>query len=169
MNYDLASLVSWTRTHQGRKLIRFTMTSVITTLVSLASIAVLYGFRIIPEVQWATLTGNVIGSFPAYHLNRRWTWGKRGRSHIRREIIPFWTLSILGIGFSQFFAWWAKYEVDTHQWSHLLNTALVTGANFISFAIFWVLKLMVFNRIFHVSVLEEMDEHLKVEEQSTGG
>jgi hypothetical protein len=34
----------------------------------------------------------------------------------------------------------------------------------ISFGIFWVLKLKVFNRIFHVDELTEIDEHLATEE-----
>jgi hypothetical protein len=32
--------------------------------------------------------------------------------------------------------------------------------------VFWVLKLIVFNRIFHVHPLEMMDEHLSVEERT---
>jgi hypothetical protein len=36
-------------------------------------------------------------------------------------------------------------------------------ANFLSFAVFWVVKLLVFNRMFKVE-LEEFDEHLTVEE-----
>ena len=34
-----------------------------------------------------------------------------------------------------------------------------------SFAIFWVLKLIVFNRIFHVDELEEVEEHLVHDEE----
>ncbi len=40
---------------------------------------------------------------------------------------------------------------------------LVLVANFLSFAVFWVVKLLVFNRMFKV-VLEEFDEHLTEEE-----
>jgi putative flippase GtrA len=164
MSRRYQSLVAWSTTHEGKKLIRFTLVSVITTAISLGSVAVLYGFRIIPGVQWATLTGNVIGTLPAYHLNRRWTWGKRGRSRVRTEIVPFWSLSALGIAFSQLGAWWVKHEVNTHHWSHLLNTALVVGTNLFAFAIFWVLKLVVFNRIFHTDPLGDIDEKLTLEE-----
>ncbi len=40
------------------------------------------------------------------------------------------------------------------------------AANFLSFGIFWVLKLIVFNRIFKVDELEEVEEHLVHEEQA---
>lgn len=146
----LQRLVDFISSPRGKKVLRFTITSGITTIVSFSSIAILYGFRIIPGVMWSTLAGNLIGTLPAYNLNRRWTWGKRGRSHFRQEIVPFWVMSMLGIAFSQLGAWWAKHEVKSHVWSHLTNTGLVTVTNLFCFGVFWVLKLFVFNRIFRL-------------------
>ena len=62
-------------------------------------------------------------------------------------------LSFLGIGVSQIGALWARHEVKAHHWQHIVNTALVSGTNLASFGLFWVLKLLVFNRIFHVGVV----------------
>jgi putative flippase GtrA len=160
----LRSFVAWSHTHQGKKMVRYILGSVIATGVSFSSIAILYGFRIIPGVIWATLAGNVIATLPAYYLNRTWTWGKRGRSHFRREIVPFWSMSFLGISFSMLGAFWARHEVHSHAWNRLADTALVTGTNLACFAVFFLLKLMVFNRIFHVNKLEQIDEHLSLEE-----
>ena len=162
----ITKAVEWSKTHQGKKLLRFTAVSAITTSVSFISIALLYGLRIVSGVMWATLCGNLIASVPAYQLNRSWTWGKKGRSHFRTEIIPFWSMSSLGIAFSQLGAWWARGEVHAHSWAHLVNTALVAGMNLLSFAVFWVLKLMVFNRIFHVDVVEDIEAHLAQEERT---
>ena len=162
----LRQALNWTQTHQGKKLIRFTAVSAITTSVSFISIALLYGLRIVPGVMWATLAGNLIASVPAYQLNRTWTWGKKGRSHLRNEILPFWSMSMLGIGFSQFGAWWAREQVHSHHWSHLLNTGLVAGMNLLSFGVFWVLKLMVFNRIFKSHVADDIEARLVAEEQT---
>jgi putative flippase GtrA len=159
--------VAWSKTRQGKKLIRYTASSVITTGVSFGSIVILYGFKIIPGVIWATLAGNLVGTVPAYNLNRRWTWGKSGRSSVRTEVAPFFAMAILGIAFSQLGALWARHEVNTHHWSHLANTGLVAAANLFCFALFWVLKLIVFNRIFGVHTLELMDEHLAQEEAAT--
>jgi putative flippase GtrA len=166
MKWTPAELIAWSHTHSGKRLIRYTAASVMTTIVSLAAVSAFYGFRIIPDAVWATLAGNVVGMVPAYQLNRRWTWGKRGRSHLRKEIAPFLMMSVLGIAFSQLGAWWARNETKTHHWSHLANTALVAGANLTCFAVFWVLKLVVFNRIFRVEKMAEIDEHLRVEEES---
>ena len=152
----LRSLQYWSKSHEGRKLIRFTLVSAVSTVTSFAAISLLYGLKIIPGILWATLVGNLIASLPAYNLNRRWTWGKRGRSHWRKEILPFWIMTALGIGVSQLGALLARHEVKTHHLSHLVNTGLVAGANLVSFAIFWVLKLIVFNWIFKVHEIEEI-------------
>jgi len=40
----------------------------------------------------------------------------------------------------------------------------VSFTNLFSFGLFWFLKMMVFNRIFHDHVLEEIDQHLTSEE-----
>jgi putative flippase GtrA len=167
MTLSPRSLRAWTRTHEGKKLIRYTAASAITTAVSLAAVAGFYGLRIISSVILATLAGNIVGMIPAYNLNRRWTWRKAGRSSLRREVAPFLSMSILGIAFSQLGAVYARHEVRAHHWSHLANTGLVAGANLFCFALFWVLKLIVFNRIFHVETLTMMDEHLSEEEAAS--
>ncbi|MHB1089318.1 MAG: GtrA family protein [Acidimicrobiales bacterium] len=156
-------LIAWTRGHQGRKLIRFTAVSVVSTVVSVVVIALVYGLKIIKGEVEATLIGNIIGAIPSYSLNRRWTWGKTGRSHVRKELIPFWIMAVLGIAFSMVGASYAKNLVHTHHWSHLFNTAIVDAANLASFAVFWVLKLIVFNRIFHVSEEAQIEVHLMSE------
>jgi putative flippase GtrA len=136
--------------------------------VSLAAILITYGFKIIHGIIEATLFGNVIAVIPSYYLNRMWAWGKRGRSHFRNEVIPYWVMAFLGIAFSLIGATYTKHLVHTHHWGHLANTALVGGVNVLSFAIFWVLKMLVFNRIFHTDKLHDIDAHLAAEESSAG-
>jgi putative flippase GtrA len=168
MRTRIDSFVAWSKTHQGKKLIRYTASSVITTGVSFSAIVIFYGLKIIPGVIWATLAGNVIATLPSYHLNRLWAWGKRGPSAFRKEIVPYWSLAFAGIAFSQIGAFSARAVVHSHHWSHLANTALVSFTNLASFAIFWVVKLIVFNRIFKVDIIEEIDEHLDAEESQAG-
>lgn len=162
-------LWAWAHSHEGRKIIRFTGVSVVSTITSNLVLFIVYWPRWIPNEVWATVFGNVVATAPSYYLNRTWTWGKRGRSHLRREVLPFWSLSFLGIAFSTLGATWARHLVHTHPlWSHLVDTGLVLGANIASFAIFWVLKLWIFNRIFRVDVLSEVEERLEAEESAQG-
>jgi len=160
----IASLRAWSNTHNGKKLIRFTLSSVVTTGVSLSAILITYGFHIIHGVITATLFGNVVAIVPSYYLNRMWAWGKRGKSHFRNEVIPYWSMSFLGIAFSLVGATWVKHLVHSHNFNHLINTGLVAGVNLLSFAIFWILKMLLFNRIFHTDRLHDIDEHLTAEE-----
>jgi putative flippase GtrA len=140
------------------------MTSVITTGVSLSVLGLVFGvLRLWSEVP-STIFANVCAAFPSYWLNRRWAWGKAGRSHVLKEVLPFWVMSAASIAFSMIGAALARYVGHRLQLDHLEQTALVLFANVTSFAIFWVLKLMVFNRTFKVPTLaEEIDEHLREE------
>jgi putative flippase GtrA len=166
MRKRIDSFMVWSKTHQGKKLIRYTASSVITTGVSFSAIWIFYGLKIIPGVIWATFAGNVIATLPSYHLNRLWAWGKRGKSAFRKEIVPYWSLALAGIAFSQIGAFSARAVVRAPDRSHHTNTALVSFTNVLCFAIFWVLKLLVFNRIFHFDKLKVIDEELVAEEVS---
>ncbi len=158
-------LVAWTKSHEGRKLIRYTLGSVYTTLFSQAVIFITYGLHLISGVIGATLFANVLATIPSYHLNRRWAWSKTGSSHWRKEIIPYWGIAFTGIAFSTLGALVTKFVIHHHDsWSHLVDTCLVAFVNLVSFVIFWVLKMLVFNRIFHTDKLADVDAALRREE-----
>ncbi len=155
-------MYAWLHTHEGRKIFRYTMVSVISTVVSLSVIAIVFGVLHWGEIE-ATVFGNAVATIPSYWLNRKWAWGKHGRSHFLKEIVPFWTMSALGIVFSIIGAAVARHIGREHHLTHLQLTIVVELANIISFGLFWVLKLLVFNKMFKVE-LAEFDEHLTTEE-----
>ncbi len=161
----LSALWDWLHTHEGRKIFRYSMVSVISTAVSLVTIAIVYGVLHIWSEVPSTVFGNVVATFPSYWLNRKWAWGKHGRSHFLKEVVPFWTAAAAGIAFSIIWAALARHYAIKWQLDHFDTTLLVLAANLMSFAIFWVLKLMLFNRVFKLE-LEEFDEHLAVEEET---
>jgi putative flippase GtrA len=162
---DIAGQVwAWLHTHEGRKLFRYTMVSVISTAVSFFVLALVYGvLRLWTEVP-STIFANAVATFPSYWLNRQWAWGKSGRSHFTKEVLPFWAMSAAGIAVSVVGASVARHIGNTYHLSHAEQTVIVLFANVMSFGVFWILKLMLFNRLFHVSELEEIDEHLEEEE-----
>ena len=168
MSIALSDVVAWSKSHEGKKLIRFTAASAITSAVSLSTILVVYGFHIITGIISATLFGNIVAILPSYYLTRAWAWGKRGKSHWRKEVLPYWLMSFAGIAFSLLGATWVKGFVHSHDLDHSVNTVLVAGMNLVSFAAFWILKIVLFNRIFHTHPLEDIDEHLREEEETQG-
>jgi hypothetical protein len=75
-----------------------------------------------------------------------------------KEIVPFWVMSAIGITVSIGGAAVARHIGTTHHLSHVQETAVLLLANLISFGLFWVLKYMLYNRLFHVHPVEELDE-----------
>ena len=165
MSTALSRARAWSHTHEGRKLIRYTTVSGISTIVSFVTLFIVFGvLKLWSEVP-STVFANLVATVPSYYLNRSWAWGKTGRSHLMREIVPFWSMAALGIGVSIIGAQIARHIGLEHNLSHLEQTLLVLIANVASFGLFWVLKLLLFNKLFHFE-LEEFDEHLSAEEQS---
>jgi putative flippase GtrA len=145
-------------TPEAKQLFRYTMVSVISTGVSFLTLGIVFGvFHLWGEVG-STVFANAVASVPSYFLTRSWVWGKTGRSHLVKEILPFWMMSALGIAFSIIGAAAAKRIGEHFGLSHFEQTLLVEAANVTSFAVFWVAKYLVFNRIFKVHPLEELDE-----------
>jgi putative flippase GtrA len=148
MRQKVVQLWQFSRTPEGLKMIKFTMVSVISALTSLVVLAIVYGaLRLWSEVP-SVLFSNLCAGVPSYILNRRWVWGKSGRSHLVKEILPFAVISVTGIGFSLFTASLAHHFADVHHLHHLVRTALVLFTNIASFGILWVFKFMILNRLF---------------------
>ena len=145
-------------TPEAAHLFKYTMVSVVSTIVSFGVLALVFGVLKLWGPIGSTVFANAVATIPSYYLNRKWVWGKGGRSHLTKEIIPFWSLSAVGIFVSIFGAAAARHLSKVHHLSHLEQTVLVLLANLVSFGIFWVLKFLIFNRIFHVHPLEELDE-----------
>jgi putative flippase GtrA len=148
MRSTVVRLWRFCQTPEGLKVVRYTLVSAISALTSLIILTVVYGvLRLWTEVI-STLFANVMAGIPSYILNRRWVWGKSGRSHIWREILPFWVMSLTGIGFALYTATLAHNFADAHHLHHLARTVLVVGANVAAFGILWILKFLILNRLF---------------------
>ena len=135
-------------TPEGLKLIKYTTVSAISALTSIVVLTVVYGVLQLWTPVVSTLFANIVAGVPSYLLNRRWVWGKSGRSHWWREVLPFWVMSLTGIGFALVTATLAKDFANAHHLHHLTRTILVVGANIAAFAVVWLLKFMILNRLF---------------------
>jgi putative flippase GtrA len=130
-------------------MVRYVTQSVITGLLSIVLLALVYGvFRVWTEVP-STVFANGVATVPSYYLNRNWVWRKSGRSHLRKEVIPFWVVSTIGIILSILAAAGARHiGVKYFPDHHGARTLLVEGANMFAFAVLWIGKFLVFNRLF---------------------
>lgn len=131
-----------------RTLYRYSAVSVVTTTVSFSALTVLYGvlhlWSEVPSVFVANLTAALV----SYNLNRRWAWGKRGKSSVFTEMAPFLATSGAGMAFSLLAATGAHHVGVALGLHHAARTALVLGANLGAWGTLWFVKFLVFNRLF---------------------
>ncbi len=141
------------------KLFKYAGVSVISTVVSQITLILVFGvFHLMSEVP-ANILANVLATIPSYTLNRRWVWGNTGRSHFWREIAPFWALSFVGLAFSSLAVWLAGDFARSHDLSHPATALLVNAANLLSFAILWIVKFLIYNKLFHIDPVEYEEHH----------
>jgi len=148
MRGSVERLWEFARSTEGVKLFKYTLVSAISALTSIVLLAFIYGvLRLWTEVP-SVLVADILAGIPSYFLNRQWVWGKSGRSHIWREVVPFFAVSITGIGFAIVTASLAHNYADAHDLQHLARTVLVVGANIGAFALVWLAKYLFLNRLF---------------------
>ena len=129
--------------------------SVISVAINLVLLVFAFGV-----LGWSAAPANIfavgVSAIPSYYLNRAWAWGKRGRSHLFKEVIPFWALAFLGLVVSTI----AVHIVGNNikHLNHGVQTLIVALTNIGAFGILWVGKFIIFNELMfkhHPEVLED--------------
>ena len=139
-----------------RHVVRFCATSGVTTLVSSALLLLLYGQRLIGSEVAASAVANLSVAPLAYYLNRHWAWSKTGPSHLKREVLPFYALTVLGLAASLAAAALVRSVVSTHHLGHDHATIILDAANLGAYGLVWLVKLVVFNKIFSPNKTNEL-------------
>jgi putative flippase GtrA len=143
---DLAprSLLARARTPGGKKMIRYSLVSVVSVIVSQIVLFAAQSF-------WSARTSNIVAvcvsAIPSYYLNRAWAWGKTGKSHLMKEIVPFWSLAFVGLVFSTWAADFAESNAHHLTSSGLGTKLVVNGAALAAFGVLWIGKFVIFNKL----------------------
>lgn len=120
--------------------------SVITTVVSVTTLAAAtVGLGL--EAWIANVLATAVATVPSYHLNRRWTWGKRGTSNLWREIAPFWALSFTGLVLSTVAVALSAAWLHGEHLGEPLHTVVILLAHLSGFGILWVAQFVVLERV----------------------
>ena len=155
MKRRIGTVLDWSRTHEGRKLVRYSMVSVVSVIVS--QILLLFAFGLLHwSAKWSNVFAVCLSAVPSYYLNRRWAWGKTSRSHLLKEVLPFWGMALLGLIFSTWAADYAESNADRLTSSHFLTTMIVMGASLAAFGVLWVGKFIVLNKVLFAHQPEEL-------------
>jgi putative flippase GtrA len=149
MDLSPAGLLTWARAPEGKKFVRYSMVSVVSVIVYEVLLFVFLGL-----LHWSAAVANFwavsISAIPSYYLNRAWAWGKTGRSHLMKEVVPFWGMALLGLLLSTVTVNFAKGVAEDVTSSHLLQTLIVMFAGLAAFGVLWIAKFAILNRYMFV-------------------
>lgn len=160
-------LLAHAKSDAGRRAIRYTATSLIgVTITQVLLIIFLHA------LDWKPVLSNFVAvsitSVPAFILNKRWVWGKRGKAHMRREVLPFWCFTVAG---------WIMSTLAVILVVHLTSTPTnpdgsklaVQLANIAGFGALWILKYLFLDKImFGAEHHTPYDEDIEIEEALGG-
>lgn len=121
------------------------------SMVAAVNVIVGQGLLFALQHWWQPNVANVISvavsSVPAYYMNRSWVWGKSGKSHMRKEVVPFWAFTIAGLV--------ASTIAITFVQDHTSSKLLILFTQLFVFGVLWVVRFFVLDRLFHVEVFED--------------
>ncbi len=150
-----SGLMAQTRTPTGQKLVKYAMVSIISVIVGQALL--LFALTIL---DWRAAPSNLfavaVSSIPAYYLNRAWAWGKRGRSHLMKEVVPFWGLNFLGLVVSTLFVHVAEDQAKSY--SERTETLIIMAAALAGFGLLWIAKFVILNKLLFRTHPEDLED-----------
>jgi putative flippase GtrA len=141
--------------------------------VSLVNVAIGQGLlvffaAILHMEQWvANVLAVSLSAVPAYYLTRAWVWGKTGKSHLYKEVLPFWGFALAGLILSTFSVWLATNVTGVADVAPADRTTveklIPNIANMLAFGVLWVVKFFVldayiFGKHHHSAVEEDLEE-----------
>lgn len=142
-------IVAFIRSEAGLKWVRYSAVSVIGMTVSQICIIILtHGFGV-PDLL-TNFIAVAISSIPAYLLNRAWVWGKHGKNHLTKEVLPFWAFSFAGLVFSTMLVALIGPDLKHGQTATAMDTFRVMLGNVGGFGILWIAKFFVLDKLLFV-------------------
>lgn len=131
---------------------RYAIGSVLAGLASESVLLATYGPGLLgPHV--ASVVAWAAGAVLNYVLNRWWAWGRRGRASLRRELLPYWTITLATVAVSA----WATGVADRfgNRLAGELRVAFVGGAFLVVYGLMFGVKFA----LYHYVVFADRSRH----------
>ena len=140
------------------KLLKYTSASFAGLISGQTVLFVLYGV-----LEWGAIPSNLvsvaIGAVPNYAINRYWTWHQTGKNRLWGEVVPFWTMSFLGMVISLF-----TVDYADERWGTPLALALAQVAGF---GVLWLAKFLILDKVMW-KIVHEMQPDVAIDEAEAG-
>jgi putative flippase GtrA len=129
-----------------RRIRRCLSVSVVTTIVSVTTLVL--ATTVLGMVAWAAnILATSIATVPSYHLNRRWTWGRRDGSDPWREVLPFWGMAFCGLALSTVTVGIADSWAAHSHLPPVLHLGAVLTGHLGGFGLLWVAQFVILDRV----------------------
>jgi putative flippase GtrA len=140
---------------RGALAIKYSAVSVVGVVLTQALLVLLLGI-----LEWNPVEANVFAvmltTIPVFVLNKRWVWSSDGKIDMKREVLPFWVFTMMGLGLSTGLVALAQNLSDSH--------LLVMVANMAGFGVLWLAKFLFLDQImFGHSEIDEVLSQLPSE------
>ncbi len=139
-----AWLWSWLRERPRlNRLLRYAATSGVATLVSEVTLVGLYAGRLL-GASGSSIVANVAGAVPSYLLSRYWIWPEADRTGAARQVTLYWVTSVVSLVVSTAGTSLAAAHAPAGHTAH----TIVVGTSYIgTYALLWVAKYLVYQRV----------------------
>jgi putative flippase GtrA len=128
------------------KFIRYSMVSGVAIVISQVTIFICAGAFHLSGILANTI-GAVMATPASYELNRKWAWGKRGKSHLWKEVAPFWGLTLVGYLASTGTVQLADNFCASHHVTGTVRALAIMGASLFAYGVVWIAKFILFNKV----------------------
>ncbi|MQA01400.1 MAG: hypothetical protein GEV07_01300 [Streptosporangiales bacterium] len=135
------------RSPLGVKLSKYTAGSVIATICSEVAFLFVYGVVGAGSTA-ATVLGWLAGAVPNYFLNRNWTWGRKGRHDLLREVLPYVAIVLVTVGLASLSTHAASILVPKVTSIHWLEVGLVGAVFLATYAVLFAGRFVLLDRLF---------------------
>lgn len=94
--------------------------------------------------EWSGGVANAVAAMisviPAFLLSRYWVWQVGGSASVKRELVPFWVIAVIGLVISTGMAQWADNAFG--------EPLAVSAASLVGYLVVWIMKFFVLNILF---------------------
>ena len=131
---------------RAHKLLRYSGASVFGVVLTQVLLVLVHGV-LNWEAELSNLLAVMLTSIPVFYVNKRWVWGQQGPAQMRREVLPFWAFTLLGLVLSTILVIVVDNYTD-RTWPVLL-------ANIGGFGLVWIAKFLFLDSVVFSLVEEE--------------
>jgi putative flippase GtrA len=128
------------------RLARCLTVSTITTAISFTVLGVTTSVLGVAAMV-ANVIATGIATVPSYYLNRRWTWAKRDRSDVWREIVPFWVLAFSGLALSTVTVGLVDSWASQLHLAPMFHTGALLAGHLSGFGLLWIVQFVLLDRV----------------------